>query len=200
MIGGLLGRPVACSTGPGQPDADAAPRRSRGAPGSSSSAVPRSIAQSARPRGRARCRARRRCSASTAAARSVMRERGRAWRRRRRPARSRAPGLKANWAGGRPPVDAASPARSRRGCWPSRASTRWATVDRASPVIVASSRGCGAGRRAGSGAATPAPVRRWRRPVVRHVSASEPHSFLRSARDHAIVTQLLLDTYAISRQ
>ncbi len=45
---------------------------------------------------------------------------------------------KASWVGGRPPVEGPPP-RSTRSPRPSRASTRWDTVDRASPVARASS-------------------------------------------------------------
>ena len=48
---------------------------------------------------------------------------------------TRAPGLKANCVGGRPPVDVASPAAPTSSL-ASRASTRWATVERPRPVAV----------------------------------------------------------------
>ena len=51
---------------------------------------------------------------------------------------TRAAGLKANWAGGRPPDDVASPAVPTSAL-ASRASTRWATVERPRPVAAASS-------------------------------------------------------------
>ena len=51
---------------------------------------------------------------------------------------TRAVGLKANWVGGRPPDDVASPAAPTSEL-ASRASTRWATVERPRPVAAASS-------------------------------------------------------------
>ena len=108
MIGGWFGRPVLCSTGPGQSDAGAGEVRDGPPCRSQQRRVPCARPRSGPPRVLRRCSSRvvdrsrispvrsvsatDRCVAPTSAARI-----------------SRAVGLNRNRAGGRPPVDAASP-------------------------------------------------------------------------------------------
>ena len=123
MIGGLMGIPVECSTGPGTP---------MPMPMRSSTGRPRLGDERASPSSSAQ--------SSTGSGPSAMRERGATRCRRIVPARSamattpwvaprsmattmRDCGLKAMRAGGRPPVETSSPA-GLTGRWPSGASMR----------------------------------------------------------------------------
>ena len=136
MIGGLVGRPVACSTGPGRP-----------MPTPASSASPRSAAvSSARPWStthRSTASGPSAMSRSTTSLTSTLAARSATARRTwvaptSAASTTRAAGLKANCVGGRPPDDIASPAAPTRSL-ASKASTRWATVERPRPVAAASS-------------------------------------------------------------
>ena len=136
MIGGLTGRPVANSTGPGTPTptprtsprprpASASSRRSARAASAAPASGPTSIARSSA------------CSASTSPPRSVTARRECVAPRsaaRTTPA-SR---LNTKVRGGRPPVDWPSSASNTSRSAIS-ASTRWATVERAIPVSSTSS-------------------------------------------------------------
>ena len=147
MIGGFVGRPVACSTGPGSPmPTPARSRESRAGAAHEPAAVVDDPAQhGSGPRAMSRSTS---SVASTVAARSVTARR--TWVAPTSAASTtRAAGLKANCAGGRPPVDVASPAAPTSEL-ASRASTRWAIVERPSPVDARRARcGCAARRRAG---------------------------------------------------
>ena len=136
MIGGLVGRPVACSTGPGSPmPTPARSAGSRPVAAHEPAAVLDDPAQhGVGTEGDVEVDE---LAASTVAARSVTASR--TWVAPTSAASTtRAAGLKANCVGGRPPVDVASPA-GPTSALASRASTRWATVERPSPVTAASS-------------------------------------------------------------
>src|SRR4051794_38165264 len=147
MIGGWFGRPVLCSTGPGRPtpvptrsSGERRAARSRDRPvramASRTTSGPWAMFSGCVLRSRISpvrsVRATERCVAPTSAARM-----------------SRAAGFNRNRAGGRPPVEAASPDGTTRPA-ASSASTRVVTVDRARPLRSMSSarvRGCPSSRR-----------------------------------------------------
>ena len=130
MIGGLVGRPVANSTGPGRPipTPTTSPRRRPARRTSTRLRSTTHVSTFSGPTATSRSTT---SSASTVAARSVTARR--TWvAPTSTPRTSRARGLKANRAGGRPPVDVASPAAPTSSLVTS-ASTRWATVERPRP-------------------------------------------------------------------
>ena len=136
MIGGLVGLPVANSTGPGTPTPTATTSVMR-RPARRTSTLPRSTTQARTFSGPTPMSRSTTSSASTVAARSLTARR--TWvAPMSAPRTTRARGLKAKRAGGRPPVDVASPAAPTRLLVMS-VSTRWATVDRPRPVSAASS-------------------------------------------------------------
>ena len=136
MIGGLIGRPVECSTGPGRPTPTLT-RSLSGRPAVLSSSRPSSTTRSSTGPGPSAIATGSWCSARTVPTRSVRARRE--WVAPRSTARmTRAAGLNANVAGGRPPVELASPAGVTNP-EDSRRSTRAAIVERACPVRVARS-------------------------------------------------------------
>ena len=136
MIGGATGVPVANSTGPGMPTP--MPRTSaRLCALSLSSASKVSSSQPRTVSGPSAIGMSVRVSTMTSPARSVTATRECV---APRSAASTTPALrlKAKVFGGRPPVEALAPAGTTSRC-ASRASIRWATVERASPVSATSS-------------------------------------------------------------
>ncbi len=136
MIGGLFGCPVAYSTGPGRPRPTPA-RSAVSRPAVASSLRPVSATPSRTGPGPSAMARGASSSASTVDARSVTARRA-CVAPRSTPSTTCEAGLKANVAGGRPPLEVASPAGAIRPV-AMRASMRPVTVDRAWPVIVASS-------------------------------------------------------------
>ena len=112
------------------------------------------------PRDRARSRSRRSPRRAPSPPRLVTARR--AWVAPRSAASTTpASSLKANVIGGRPPVESLSPASRSRPCARSW-SSRWATVERASPVLALRGRRGWRRRRRGSAAARPGAERRRR--------------------------------------
>ena len=102
---------------------------------------------------------------------------------------TRASGLKANLAGGRPPVEAASPDGVSSPA-ASRASTRAATVERARPVSLAqlsAGAGCAVAHELEQLAGSGRPLGAANEPTVLVTCGSEAHEVLVVSRAHKIV-------------